>query len=95
MSREVICTNCNHIGYPKKLTSFRNNFLVSTLLWVTMLPGLLYFIWNLTLGNKKTCSECGSTDVVSLDSRYGQILMEEIYMKKMNAESSPDKKYKL
>ena len=96
MSREFICKDCGHVGSAKKLISFRNNFLVSSLLWFLMLPGLLYFIWKLFGGRRRYCQECGSSAVSTTDSGYGKVAMEEIYLKKLNediAQKNNNKKY--
>ena len=84
MSREVICKECGHVGYPKKPISFRHNFLMSSLLWFLMLPGLLYFAWRLFGGSRKACEGCGSSAVSNTDSGYGKVVMDEMYLKKLN-----------
>ena len=83
MSREYICRDCGHIGTTKKLISFRTNFLLSSLLWFLMLPGILYLGWYLLMGRKRRCSACGSTTVDTFNSSYGKLSMEEMYMKRL------------
>ena len=84
MSREYICQDCGHIGKAKKLITFRTNFLLSSLLWFLMLPGILYLAWYLIMGRRRICSQCGSSAVNITSSGYGKVAMEEMYLKKLN-----------
>lgn len=83
MSREYICQDCGHIGTAKKLVTFRTNFLLSSLLWFLMLPGLLYLVWYLIMGRKRKCSQCGSSAVSTMNSAYGKASLEELCLKNL------------
>jgi hypothetical protein len=82
MSREFACKDCGHIGFSNGQGGLRGNFLVSSILWIFVIPGLIYSIWRRT--GKGYCAKCGSTSLASLNSEYGKAAMEEFYMKQFS-----------
>ena len=88
MSREFVCKDCRHLGVPEGYGKLRGNFLVASILWIFVVPGIIYSIWRRT--GKGSCAKCASTSLASLDSDYGKIALEEFYMKEF-AKNSPPK----
>ena len=78
MAKEYICRNCSHIGEVGG-DGLRGNILVSNILWIFVLPGLLYSIWR-RMG-RKSCRNCLSSSVIKLSSKDGKMMMEEILLK--------------
>ena len=85
MSRDFVCRVCKHIGVPRGQGKLRGSLIISTILWMFVLPGLLYSIWRRT--GKGSCKECGSSDLASMSSDYGKIALEEFYMKEFSKDS--------
>ena len=81
MTREFVCKDCEYIGKAK--SGKRGNFLVSTLLWTFVIPGIAYSIWRMMGKNK--CQKCGSTALASLDSEYGKYALEKFYLKNLES----------
>ncbi len=82
MSREFVCKDCRHLGVPQGYGKLRGNFIVSTILWTFVIPGIIYSIWRRT--GRGSCARCGSTALTSLDSSYGKIALEEYYIKEFS-----------
>lgn len=61
----VVCTVCLEQGLPR-VTSSANAGVGCALMFLFILPGLLYFLFN--SGKLVVCRFCGSGDVVPLDS---------------------------
>lgn len=75
MTREFACKDCEYIGEVK--SGKRGNFIVSTILWTFVIPGIAYSIWR-RMG-RNSCPKCGSTSLARLDSEYGKYALERLY----------------
>lgn len=82
MAREFACKSCGNIGTTSGYGMLRGSFIISTFLWIFVLPGLFYSIWR-RMG-RGSCRKCESTHLVRLSSKYGQIAKEEFYMKEFS-----------
>ena len=78
----MVCKNCGHIAVPRGYKKLRGNYLVSTILWTFIVPGIFYSIWR-RMGCAGSCEKCGGNSFASLDSKYGRSKMEEFYMEQM------------
>jgi hypothetical protein len=74
-SKEFICGNCGSMGKAKR--AVKGSFWIELLLWLCfILPGLIYSIWRLT-SRHSACQECGSSELVPVDSPRGKKLIAE------------------
>jgi hypothetical protein len=70
-----ICANCGEVGSPKLHT--KGNILIEIVLWCMLLvPGLIYSIWRHTTRGH-VCRECGSDQLVPVESPRGIKLRAE------------------
>jgi hypothetical protein len=75
MAKQLICTNCGYIGYPKRIT--KGSFWIEVVLWLFFLvPGLIYSIWRLTT-KYDACPKCKNASMIPIDTPRGQKLLEE------------------
>lgn len=75
MSKPVVCTVCLTVGEPRRVT--RGSFLIEVVLWLMLLvPGLVYSLWRLSTRHD-ACRECGSSAIVPVASKRGQMLLRE------------------
>lgn len=84
MTREYVCKDCEYIGEVK--SGKRGNFLVSTLLWTFVIPGIFYSIWRMT--GKNRCKNCDGSHLATLDSEYGKYALEKFYLKNLQSSES-------
>jgi hypothetical protein len=77
MAKEYICKICNHIGEVDG-EGLRGSFVISNILWILVIPGLIYSIWR--RAGKKTCRNCHSNNVIRLNSVEGKEMMEKILL---------------
>jgi len=70
MSTTYICRQCGHAAEP--VTTVPGSARTEILLWLLLIiPGLAYTIWR-SASRRRTCSKCGGTKVVPIDSHSGQ-----------------------
>ena len=73
--RQMICTDCEHIGKPKRMT--RGSLAVEIALWICFIvPGIIYSIWRLS-SRYNGCEACGSARVISTTSPRAKKLLEK------------------
>lgn len=72
----VICERCGEQGKPKRRT--KGSMVIEIILWLCfLLPGLIYSAWRLN-SRQNVCSQCGSEDVIPVNSPKGKKLAEEM-----------------
>lgn len=77
MARQSICNQCGTISSGKTIT--KGNILLEVVLWCMLLvPGLIYTIWR-HLTRYKGCRECGSAELVPLESPRGARLQRDYH----------------
>jgi len=75
MAKEMMCTNCGHVGKPKRYT--KGSMIVELGLWICFLiPGLIYSIWRLS-SRYDGCPKCRASNMVPLTSPVAQKLLQE------------------
>jgi hypothetical protein len=75
MSKQLICSSCGHVGSSK--TAIKGNGLIELILWLCFLvPGIIYSVWR-SSSRYKTCSVCGSTNLVPLDTPIGRKMLAD------------------
>lgn len=75
MAKTEICSNCGFTGPAKKVT--KGSTLMELVLWLCFIfPGLLYSMWRLS-SKHMACPQCGSTQLIPLDSPRGKKLQQE------------------
>ena len=74
---KCICTLCGAAESPKQYT--KGSVLVEIVLWLCFLvPGLIYTIWR-HASRYDGCRECGSEDIVPLNSPRGKRLAADFH----------------
>ncbi len=72
--REVICERCGTVAAAGSSTP--GSLALEVSLWVFLVvPGMFYSVWRHT-SRKPACAECGSPDIVSIDTPRGRRLLE-------------------
>jgi len=75
-AKDIICSNCGYTGKPKILV--KGSMSTEILLWILLIvPGLIYSLWR-SGSRYKGCPQCGSADLVPLDSPRGKKLSAEL-----------------
>lgn len=75
LSKQVVCTKCGSTNKPKKYT--RGSIGIEIILWLFLIPGLIYSLWRMTTKGLM-CSDCKGKDTfVPTDSPIGMKLMSE------------------
>lgn len=76
MGKAEICSNCGFTGQAKKVT--KGSTLIELALWLCMIfPGLIYSLWRLS-SRHLACPQCGTTNMLPLDSPRGRKLQQEL-----------------
>lgn len=74
-SKQKICKSCGTVAIPKKNT--KGSIAIELTLWLFFLvPGLIYSLWRLS-NRYEVCPNCGSEEIVPLDSSMGRKLQKE------------------
>lgn len=77
MAKELICTQCGSVGKIKSET--KGSIIIELILWLCFLvPGLIYSFWRLS-NKSMVCKECGSSNLIPVDSPLGKKKMEEYH----------------
>jgi len=77
MAGQMICTNCGHVGKPKRIT--KGSIIVELGLWICFLfPGLIYSIWRLS-SRYNGCPKCEHPNMISVTSPVAQKLLNQLY----------------
>ncbi|MCF7864941.1 MAG: hypothetical protein K9M11_00345 [Candidatus Pacebacteria bacterium] len=75
MAQKLICSACGHVGSTK--TAVKGSGLVEIFLWFCfILPGIVYSLWR-SSSRYKTCRNCGSSNLIPLDSPMGTKLLSD------------------
>jgi predicted RNA-binding Zn-ribbon protein involved in translation (DUF1610 family) len=75
-AKRLICPSCGRKAYVKDVN--RGNAALELVLWLFfLLPGLVYSIWRRSAKHSK-CPDCGTTDMVPIDSFRGKQIIEEL-----------------
>jgi hypothetical protein len=65
-----VCAACEHVGPTRGHT--RGSTVLELVLWLCfVLPGLVYSLWRLST-RRQVCAQCGSEQLVPLDSPAGR-----------------------
>lgn len=76
MTRKVVfCGDCGTEAPARSRT--RGSFAIELLLWLFLLPGLLYSLWRLTT-RRDVCSACGSERILPPGSPMAQKMKAEL-----------------
>ncbi len=76
-SKEFICANCGSRGKTKR--AVKGSFWIELVLWLCFIvPGLIYSVWRET-SRHTACRECGSADLLPVDSPRGKKLVKEFH----------------
>ncbi len=76
MKEQLICTSCNTIGKPIKIT--KGSILIEIVLWLSFLvPGLIYSIWRVS-SRYKACPECNQATMIPVSTPRGEQLLRSI-----------------
>jgi len=76
MAKQMICTECNYIGVPKKIT--KGSFIIELILYITfIIPGIIYSVWRLS-NTALICPKCGKESLIPLDSPKGIELEKKV-----------------
>lgn len=67
---KMYCVSCGNIT---RVTSNRSYLLLIILLFIGLVPGIIYFF----LTGKEKCRACGSLNVIPLDSPVAQRALEQ------------------
>jgi len=67
---DVYCFNCGSVGFAK-LRARGQGWVTLVLLLFCVLPGLIHWLWRMTHW-ERTCSACGSTEIMPTDSPRAQ-----------------------
>ncbi len=71
---EYICQSCGYMG--RAALSLRGSSIVEKLLWcILIIPGPLYSYWR-QQGGDVSCAGCSDSHIVKLDSKLGQVMLE-------------------
>jgi len=75
--KKLICANCGSMrGFKKQM---RGHFLITfILLMFFFIPGVIYGLWRMC-GKTKVCKQCGSKNLIPIDTPVGQKLFTEYY----------------
>lgn len=75
MAHQLICSACGHVGSSK--TAIKGSMGVEILLFIFfIIPGVIYSIWR-SSSRYRTCSSCGSTNLIPLNSPVGKKLLAD------------------
>lgn len=75
MSKQLICSQCGHIGSSQ--TAIKGNFTIEIVLWLFfIIPGLIYSVWR-SSSRHKVCPKCGGSTLIPLDSPVGQKIITD------------------
>ena len=72
MAKQLLCVDCMNQGKPKMHT--KGSIIIELLLWLFIIPGLIYSIWRQT-SKVKVCRSCGGANLIPLDSPRAQQLL--------------------
>lgn len=73
MGREYVCTQCGHVGRPKRIT--KGSFIIEVVLWLCMIfPGVIYSLWRLT-SRYDACPACRQPTMIPVDTPVGRKLV--------------------
>lgn len=73
MSKQLICSQCGHVGNSK--TAIKGNGAIEIVLWLCFLiPGIIYSIWR-SSSRHKVCPSCRSSNLIPVDSPVGMKLL--------------------
>lgn len=74
MSKKFVCTQCGHVGYPKKVVG--GSLGIEIFLWLCfIIPGLVYSLWRDSSRNK-VCSLCKNSTLIPVSSPYAKKILE-------------------
>lgn len=68
-----VCINCGSRGDPA--TKTKGSTGLELVLWLFIVPGLIYSIWRVT-SREKVCPVCKATDLIPADSPRGRQLLD-------------------
>lgn len=73
--KELVCIRCYAVVSTK--TKVKGSLLIEIVLWLCFLiPGLLYSLWR-SSSRYKACTECGSQELVPVDSTRGSMVLKK------------------
>lgn len=73
---DKVCTRCYAVNKIRTETS--GSLVVELFLWLLLIiPGVMYSLWRMA-SKHRVCSECGSGDIVKVDSPRGKQIMARI-----------------
>ena len=76
MAKTLICTQCGHVGKPKRIA--KGSLGVEIVLWLCFLiPGLIYSVWR-SSSYHPACAKCESTDMIPVDSPRAKKILQEM-----------------
>lgn len=94
---KLVCTQCGYVGKPKG--AIKGNGAIELILWLFILPGLIYSIWR-SSSRHKVCPQCKSPTLIPINSpRAKKVMLEngmtdqEILTIQQEVDSSFSSKY--
>lgn len=88
MAKELLCINCGYQGRPKRIT--RGSILIELVLWVLIIPGLVYSLWRLTSGRQMVCPSCREPKIIPLTSPVAQKIISDMSAVKKESITTPE-----
>jgi hypothetical protein len=73
--KEMICTNCGHVGHEASRDDPVQILLLVLLLCLFIIPGILYLVY--VVRGSKMCPKCKTRRMIPIDTPLGQKLLAE------------------